>query len=89
MFMAPGMVFMQTFNTSGDTTVPMIVTLISIWLVQQPLALVMPGLDRPRRVRDRVGDQHRDVRAVLRLLRLLPVGALDDQKRVLGVRVAH
>ena len=42
-FMGAGMVFMQTFNTSGDTTVPMVVTLISIWLVQQPLALVMPA----------------------------------------------
>jgi putative MATE family efflux protein len=41
-FMGAGMVFMQTFNTSGDTTVPMIVTLISIWGVQQPLALVLP-----------------------------------------------
>ena len=41
-FMGAGQVFLQAFNTAGDTTVPMVVTLISIWLVQQPLALVLP-----------------------------------------------
>jgi putative MATE family efflux protein len=39
-----GMVFMQSFNTAGDTMIPMIVTLVSIWGVQQPLAFVLPGL---------------------------------------------
>jgi putative MATE family efflux protein len=46
--MGMGMVFMQSYNTAGDTLVPMIVTLISIWGIQQPLAIVLPdlGLDQ-------------------------------------------
>jgi Na+-driven multidrug efflux pump len=46
--MGMGMVFMQSYNTAGDTLVPMIVTLISIWGIQQPLAVVLPdlGLDQ-------------------------------------------
>jgi Na+-driven multidrug efflux pump len=39
--MAFSMVFMQSFNTAGDTMIPMIVTLISIWGVQQPLAIML------------------------------------------------
>ncbi len=42
--MASGMVFMQSYNTAGDTLVPMVVTLISIWGVQQPLAVLLPDL---------------------------------------------
>jgi putative MATE family efflux protein len=42
--MGSGMVFMQSYNTAGDTLVPMITTLVSIWGVQQPLALLLPGL---------------------------------------------
>lgn len=42
--MGSGMVFMQSYNTAGDTLVPMLTTLVSIWLVQQPLALLLPGL---------------------------------------------
>jgi putative MATE family efflux protein len=42
--MGMGMVFMQSYNTAGDTFVPMIVTLVSIWGVQQPLAVFLPDL---------------------------------------------
>ncbi|HXH21748.1 MAG TPA: MATE family efflux transporter [Dehalococcoidia bacterium] len=42
--MGMGMVFMQSYNTAGDTLVPMVVTLISIWGIQQPLAVVLPDL---------------------------------------------
>ncbi len=41
--MGAGMVFMQSFNTAGDTMVPMLVTLVSIWGVQQPLAIMLSG----------------------------------------------
>ncbi len=42
--MGMGMVFMQSYNTAGDTFVPMIVTLVSIWGVQQPAAVLLPDL---------------------------------------------
>jgi putative MATE family efflux protein len=42
--MGTGMVFMQSYNTAGDTLIPMITTLVSIWGVQQPLAFTLPGL---------------------------------------------
>jgi putative MATE family efflux protein len=42
--MSTGLVFQHAYNTAGDTMVPMIVTLISIWGVQQPLAWVLPDL---------------------------------------------
>jgi putative MATE family efflux protein len=35
-------VAMQSFQTAGDTLVPMLVTLLSIWGVQQPLAYILP-----------------------------------------------
>jgi putative MATE family efflux protein len=35
-------VAMQSFQTAGDTLVPMLVTLLSIWGVQQPLAYFLP-----------------------------------------------
>jgi Na+-driven multidrug efflux pump len=38
-------VLVQAFNTAGDTFVPMIVTLVTIWFVQQPAALVLSGQD--------------------------------------------
>ncbi len=41
--MGASMVFMQSFNTAGDTMVPMLVTLISMWGVQQPLAIMLSG----------------------------------------------
>ena len=44
MFLGIGQVFQQSYNTAGDTIVPMLVTLISIWGVQQPLAYFLPGL---------------------------------------------
>ncbi len=36
------MVFGNSFNTAGDTLVPMIVTLVTIWGMQQPLAYLLP-----------------------------------------------
>ena len=44
LFLGVGQVFQQSFNTAGDTMIPMLVTLVSIWLIQQPLALVLPDL---------------------------------------------
>lgn len=41
--MGASMVFMQSFNTAGDTMMPMFVTLISMWGVQQPLAIMLSG----------------------------------------------
>jgi putative MATE family efflux protein len=38
-------VLVQAFNTAGDTFVPMVVTLVTIWLVQQPAALILSGQD--------------------------------------------
>jgi putative MATE family efflux protein len=38
-----GQVAMQSFNTAGDTLVPMIVTLGAIWGIQQPLAIILSG----------------------------------------------
>jgi putative MATE family efflux protein len=40
-----GTVFVQAINTAGDTFVPMIVTLATIWLVQQPAAAILSGHD--------------------------------------------
>jgi len=40
--MGVGMVYAQSYNTAGDTLVPMVVTLVSIWGVQQPLAVLLP-----------------------------------------------
>ena len=38
-------VLVQAFNTAGDTFIPMIVTLATIWLVQQPAAFILSGQD--------------------------------------------
>jgi len=38
-------VLVQAFNTAGDVFIPMIVTLATIWLVQQPAALILSGQD--------------------------------------------
>jgi Na+-driven multidrug efflux pump len=38
-------VLVQAFNTAGDTFVPMVVTLVTIWFVQQPAALILSGQD--------------------------------------------
>ena len=42
--MGLGMVFSQSYNTAGDTLVPMVAVLVSYWFVQQPLAIVLPDL---------------------------------------------
>ena len=42
--MGIGQVAMQSFQTAGDTIVPMIVTLVSIWGIQQPLAFMLPNV---------------------------------------------
>ncbi len=47
LFMGANQIFMQSFNTAGDTLIPMLVTIATIWGVQQPLAYVfsrMTGL---------------------------------------------
>jgi Na+-driven multidrug efflux pump len=43
LFMGIGDVFMYVLNTAGDTLLPMIVSLLSVWLVQQPAALYLSG----------------------------------------------
>jgi Na+-driven multidrug efflux pump len=42
--MGANMVMMQSFNTAGDTVIPMIVTLTSNWFIQQPLAVMLSGV---------------------------------------------
>ncbi|MCX6020677.1 MAG: MATE family efflux transporter [Chloroflexi bacterium] len=44
MGLGAGMVFQQTFNTAGDTFVPMFVILATVWGVQQPLAIMLSGI---------------------------------------------
>jgi len=44
MVMGIGMVFMQSYNTAGDTVMPMIVSLVTIWGIQLPLAIVLSGV---------------------------------------------
>ena len=41
---APSRVFNQSFSTAGDTVTPMLVTLLTVWGVQQPLAYVLPRI---------------------------------------------
>ncbi len=43
LFMGVGDVFMYVLNTAGDTVLPMIVSLLSIWAVQQPAAIFLSG----------------------------------------------
>ncbi|MBI4340316.1 MAG: MATE family efflux transporter [Chloroflexi bacterium] len=43
LFLGLGQVFMQSFNTAGDTLAPMLITLMCIWGVQQPLAMMLSG----------------------------------------------
>jgi len=38
------LVFQQSLNTAGDTMVPMVVTLVSVWGVQQPVAIMLSGV---------------------------------------------
>jgi putative MATE family efflux protein len=44
MVMGMGMVFTQSYNTAGDTLMPMVVSLVTIWGVQVPLAIVLSGV---------------------------------------------
>ena len=44
MFVGASMVFNQSFSTAGDTLIPMFVTLITVWGIQQPLAHFLPGV---------------------------------------------
>ena len=39
-----GMVFQQTFNTAGDTFIPMVVILGSMWFIELPLAIMLSGV---------------------------------------------
>lgn len=41
-FLGASTVFAQTYNTAGDTLIPMLTALGTMWLVQQPLALTLP-----------------------------------------------
>ena len=41
---APSRVFNQSFSTAGDTLTPMLVTLLTVWGIQQPLAYVLPRI---------------------------------------------
>ncbi len=41
---ASGRVFNQSFSTAGDTLTPMLVTLLTVWGIQQPLAYVLPRI---------------------------------------------
>lgn len=40
-----GNVVISALNTAGDTMIPMLTGLLSLWLVQQPLAIVLTGSD--------------------------------------------
>jgi len=42
--MATGIVFTQSYNTAGDTVMPMVVSLVTIWGIQLPLAIVLSGV---------------------------------------------
>jgi len=44
MVVAPSRVFNQSFSTAGDTLTPMLVTLLTVWGIQQPLAFVLPRI---------------------------------------------
>jgi Na+-driven multidrug efflux pump len=43
LFMGVGDVYMYVLNTAGDTVLPMIVSLLGIWAVQQPAAIFLSG----------------------------------------------
>ena len=42
-FLGAGQVLGQSFNTAGDTMAPMLVTLLSMWVLEIPLALMLTG----------------------------------------------
>jgi Na+-driven multidrug efflux pump len=41
--MGPVQVLMQSFQTSGDTLMPMVTTLVAMWAFEVPLAIVLSG----------------------------------------------
>jgi putative MATE family efflux protein len=41
--MGPVQVLMQSFQTAGDTVMPMVSTLLAMWLIEVPLAIVLSG----------------------------------------------
>jgi putative MATE family efflux protein len=41
--MGPVQVLMQSFQTSGDTVMPMVTTLVAMWAFEVPLAIVLSG----------------------------------------------
>ena len=41
---ASSRVFNQSFSTAGDTLTPMLVTLLTVWGIQQPLAYALPRI---------------------------------------------
>ncbi|MBI4202793.1 MAG: MATE family efflux transporter [Chloroflexi bacterium] len=43
-FQGPTQVFMQTYQIAGDTMMPMITTLVTVWFVELPMALILSGV---------------------------------------------
>jgi putative MATE family efflux protein len=41
-FLGLSIVFSQSYSVAGDTLIPMVAVLVSFWLVQQPLAVLLP-----------------------------------------------
>ena len=39
--MGVAQVFQNSFQTAGDTTTPMLITLVSLWIIEIPLAYVL------------------------------------------------
>ncbi|MBI4282482.1 MAG: MATE family efflux transporter [Chloroflexi bacterium] len=42
--LAPGQIFQQTFQISGDTVAPMVVVIITMWFVEIPTAVILSGV---------------------------------------------
>ncbi len=42
--MGAGLIFAQSFNTAGDTVPPAVVSVVTVWAVQLPLALILPDV---------------------------------------------
>ena len=43
-FMGSSQVFAQSFQTAGDTVPPMLVSLVTLWGIQQPAAFILSGI---------------------------------------------
>jgi putative MATE family efflux protein len=50
MFMGATQIFVQSFQTAGDTLIPMIVSPFATWGVQQPLAIMLSGIAANRKL---------------------------------------